>query len=396
VKLKLLVILPRFPYPLEKGDKLRAFHQIKNLANSFEITLCAISDHAISQAHKDKLLTYCTDIEIIRLYRFQIYINLIRALLFGRLPLQVAWFFNRRGRSRIRRIIRDKKPDRIFCQLIRTSEYVRDIKNVPKTLDYMDVFSKGMDRRQNLAPWYLKWVFRLEYRRLLKYEHAIFDHFDEKVIISAQDRDLIVHPHKNNIEVIANGVDTEFFHPIDADKDFDILFNGNMNYPPNVEAVEFLVRDILPLVHDKYPETRLLISGASPSSRVKVLRSSHVVISGWVDDIRYSFARSRMMVAPMLISIGLQNKLLEAMAMKIPCITTPLANNALKANEGSDILVGSSAKELADNIVFLLENPAAQKEIGEKGYHYAVNNFNWQSVSTNLAEVIGRSAQAHP
>ena len=179
--------------------------------------------------------------------------------------------------------------------------------------------------------------------------------------------------------------DTEYFHPIERKKEFEILFNGNMNYPPNEESVEFLVKKILPLVKEKKKDARLLISGASPSQKVWALRSDSVVISGWVDDVRENFSKSKMLVAPMQISIGLQNKLIQAMAMEIPCITSALSNNAIGAKDGEEILIAGTPQEYADKIIFLLDNEEKAKEIAKKAYDFAGQKFNW-TLSASLLE----------
>ena len=171
-------------------------------------------------------------------------------------------------------------------------------------------------------------------------------------------------------------------------KEFDLLFNGNMNYPPNIESVEYLVEKIMPYVWNRRPETRLLISGATPNARVLELASDKVVVSGWVDDVRENYAKSKILVAPMQISIGLQNKLLEAMAMQIPCVTSSLANNALKAKHNEEIMVADTPEQYALLILELLHNEPKARQIALKGYEYALNNFNWQSTTAILEQLM--------
>jgi glycosyltransferase involved in cell wall biosynthesis len=245
-----------------------------------------------------------------------------------------------------------------------------------------------MDRRLATARPHMKLPVAMERRRLVAYEREAFERFDHHTIISEQDRELIPHPRNGEIEVIRNGVDTEFFHPVERERDWDLLFNGNMGYPPNVEAVEFLVGEVLPVVWARRPQTTLLISGATPSPRVTALESERVKVSGWVDDVRDSYAGARVLVAPMLISIGLQNKLLEAMAMKVPCITTSLANNALRARPGEEVLVGDTAMELAIHIVELLEDPARAAAIGAGGLELVRRAYDWESTTAHLERLM--------
>jgi glycosyltransferase involved in cell wall biosynthesis len=144
----------------------------------------------------------------------------------------------------------------------------------------------------------------------------------------------------------------------------------------------------MPLVWQKLPDTRLLISGASPSKKVLALKSEKIEVSGWVDDIRYNFAISKVLVAPMQISIGLQNKLLEAMAMQLPCVTSTLANNAIGAKHNNQIMVADTPEEYAKHIIELLENEAKAKQIALNGYRFVINNFNWQSTTAQLEKLM--------
>jgi sugar transferase (PEP-CTERM/EpsH1 system associated) len=375
---KIVVILSRVPYPLEKGDKLRAFNQIKQLSKSNEIILFALSDSGYDEKAENELRKYCSVISIIRFSKITILFNLIRTLFNGK-PFQVGYFYFKSAQKKVDALIKKHQPDHIYCQLIRTAEYAKGYSTIPKTLDYMDVFSKGMERRKYSAPFYLKPLLGIEYRRLIKYENKIFNYFNNKTIISGQDKNLIPHPQKNDIVVVPNGVDTDFFKPLPCKKEYELLFNGNMNYPPNIESVQYLVNKIMPLVWKQLPNTRLLISGATPHPKVLELKSDKVIISGWVDDIRENFMKCKILIAPMQISIGLQNKLLEAMAMKLPCVTSVLANNALGAVNNQQIMVAQTPEEYAECIFVLLKDENKAKQLAENAYQFVNDNFNWES-----------------
>ncbi|MBE9480689.1 MAG: glycosyltransferase [Bacteroidetes bacterium] len=388
--MKIFILLSRIPYPLEKGDKLRAFYHIKYLSKNNEITLFALND---SKVNKEKafqaLQPYCRSINFFDLSKFSILFNVLLAFFNGK-PLQSGYFFSSRAKNRINKIISETKPDHIFCQLVRVAEYVKN-QNIPKTLDYQDVFSKGVERRIQPASFYLKPLLKLEYKRLLKYENKIFDYFDNKTIISEPDRELIPHPEKDKIVIVMNGVDTDFFKPIDRKKEYDIVFTGNMGYPPNVNGVEFLVKQILPIVRRNKPEIKVLIAGANPDRKVIAVKSKNIHVTGWVEDIREYYAKARIFIAPMQIGTGLQNKLLEAMAMKIPCISSHLANNALNAKSGKEIKIGNSAEEYAQHIIYLLDNKDKADEIALNGYNFVLNNYNWEKATEKLEELMFNS-----
>jgi glycosyltransferase involved in cell wall biosynthesis len=230
-------------------------------------------------------------------------------------------------------------------------------------------------------------IIAMEHRRLLKYEYNIFQYFTHKTIISDQDKDFIQHPQKNEIRIISNGVDTDYFNAIPHKKEFELIFNGNMNYPPNVESVEYLVNKIMPLIWEKLPKVRLLISGASPNKKVLALKSNRVEISGWIFDVRENFAKSKILVAPMQISIGLQNKLLEAMAMKLPCVTSKMANNALGAVPNHQVFVAETPEQYAQFVIELLQDEEKANNIGLNGYNFVVNKFNWKTTTALLEEL---------
>jgi len=180
--MKLVVLLPRVPYPLDKGDKLRAYHQLKELSKSFTLKVIALDDIGVEQSVIDHLEGQF-DFELIRLNKISIYLNLLRAL-FSSKPYQVHYFYQRSASIKVKSILEKFKPDHIYCQLIRTSEYVKNIHDIPKTIDYMDTFSKGMERRVEGASVLKRPFIEAEASRLLKYESLIFDYFENKTIIS--------------------------------------------------------------------------------------------------------------------------------------------------------------------------------------------------------------------
>lgn len=384
--MKLLVLLSRIPYPLEKGDKLRAFNQIRLLSEHHSIILCALTDHCIDSRARDVLSPYCSEVHFFKLKKPSIALNVLRAFFSGA-PLQTGYFFNQRIYLEIRRIIDEHKPDHIFCQLIRMAEYARGI-NVSSTLDYQDALSKGMERRMLLASCITAPVFRMEFKRLLCYERLVFNDFDNKLIISEADRDCIDHHNRATIKIVPNGIDHEYFKPFQAEKDFELVFTGNMSYPPNVNCAEYIVRNILPELQTIMPGIRLLIAGADPVKKVRGLASENVSVSGWVEDIRDSYARSKIFIAPMQIGTGMQNKILEAMAMKVPCITSKLANNAIMAKAGEEIFIGTKPEEYAAMIVQLLRDNNLYHSVAEKAYSMVINKFSWRSSVDLLDSII--------
>ena len=385
--MKVLVLLSRVPYPLEKGDKLRAFNQIKWLARDHQVVLCCLNDLRLHPDALKVLKPICAEIMIIRIHRLFIFFRLVAGL-FSQKPLQVHYFYSKRAQKIIDRLIEKHLPKHLYCQLVRIAEYARKYTVLTKTLDYMDALSTGAERRIQGAPFYLRPLLRLEARRLITYESMVYNDFQHHTIISLQDRELIHHTDKNNISIIPNGVDMEFFQPRQQERQYDLLFTGNMSYPPNVRAARYIVKSILPLLIAQRPNLRVLIAGASPAPTVKSLQSEQVHISGWVEDIRDCYAQSRILIAPMQIGTGLQNKLLEGMAMQLPCITSALANNALQAPAGRAVLIGNSPEEYAQLVLTLLDDPSLFESISHAGYQFVKQHYNWQQTTNQLQQLM--------
>lgn len=387
----MLFIVSRFPYPLEKGDKLRAFYQLKELSKEFNVILICTTDIPVSKEHEQIVSQFCTQIHIFQLTRLGLLFQLLKTIL-GSKPLQVHYFYRRSIHRKIRQITAQCKPSHIYCQLIRVSEYVKNEHLVPKTLDYMDALSKGMERRVQTEVWYKKWFYRLESKRLKQYERRIFDYFEHKTIISEQDRKLIYHPDNQKITVVPNGIDASFFETLPIKKDYDLVFTGNFSYAPNIEAAICLAEEIVPRLHRNGIPCKLLLSGASPSKRVLELQSEYVTVTGWVDDIRASYQRSRIFVAPLFIGTGLQNKLLEAMASELPCITTPLSNNALGGIDGENIVLAEDIDTFVEKITQGLVIEGNFSSIATKGKSYIELIYSWEKQTLKLLHLLRTSS----
>lgn len=386
---KLVMMTSRFPYPLEKGDKLRAFNQIKQLSEKFNIVLIAISDIRVNKEDIEEVRKYCTTIYLIRLSKISILFNLLFQTLTNK-PFQVGYFYSSKNNARIKHILKEEKPDHIYCQLIRVSEYVKNYHQCSKTIDYMDALSKGIERRANKAPFYSKWLFNIEAKRLSNYERKVFDYFENQVMISEQDKNFIIHPDRNKIYCIPNGVDDSFFENIDCKKDSDIVFVGNLSYAPNIEAVHYLVEKIAPYFIKENPNFKILLSGATPSNSIKKLikDNPNIELTGWVKDIRTSYSRGKVFVAPMMIGTGMQNKLIEAMALGVPCVTTSLANNAIKAIHEESILVADSEQQFINAIEELLSNKDLSEKIIKGAKTLIQKEYNWKATTSVLTEII--------
>ncbi len=386
--MKIVVILSRVPYPLEKGDQLRAFHHIKALNKKHEIILCCLNDNKLHPEAKQKLKAICSELHIIKLNKFRIAFNLIKAI-FSDLPFQVHYFYQKNAQKQIDSIIDKHLPGHLFVQLVRTAKYASKYTFMSSTFDYMDAFSTGVERRIKYSLPGLKQLFTVESDRLKTYEAEVFKFFRNKIIISEQDKELIRHTDKSEITVVPNGVDLDFFQPDTSVRaEYDLVFVGNMSYPPNIQAAVYLARQILPQIHLSRPRVTLRICGVNPTAKVKALSTDCIEVTGRVPDIREAYLKARIFTAPMLIGTGLQNKLLEAMALGIPCVTSSLANKALGAEPENEILLGDHPAHYAAQIISLLEDEEKRKKIARNGYRFLVENFSWDRHNSALLDLI--------
>ncbi|MDR1951154.1 MAG: glycosyltransferase [Bacteroidales bacterium] len=381
--MKILMILSRFPFPLEKGDKLRAFYHIKTLSEQHEVYLFCITSQNPTDEMMQALSPYCKEIRWFRPTKFEILLNIFR-IVWTRKPVQNAFFVFKKAKQKLQKYIDDIRPDHLFFQLVRTVDYAEGNAHIPKTLDYQDAFSLGMLRRAEQAKFPMSRLFISEYRRLIFEEVMAFNKFEHKIIISETDRKFICHSMRNDISVVKNGVDLDFFKPdLSALKTADLLFVGNLSYPPNVRAMDFLVKEIMPKLVQKDPSVKLLIAGANPSKKRLKYQSENIQILANPKDIREAYNTAKIFVAPMMIGTGLQNKLLEAMAMRLPCITTPLANSGLRAAPNTEILIAETANEFVNQILYLKNNPDVCKQLSERAFEFVSQSFSWKKEVEN-------------
>jgi sugar transferase (PEP-CTERM/EpsH1 system associated) len=381
--MKLLVVLSRIPFPLEKGDKLRAYYQIKELSRWHDLYLIALYGHSVPSEAMRELTPYCREVHFLKQHPVRSVLNMASALLLG-LPLQCGYFYSHRNHKRISKIIQAVQPDAIYCQLFRMAEYVRDCR-IPKVLDYQDAFSKGMERRAQKAFPLLRPIMRMEARRIARYETDIFEDFEYKTMITSLDRECIQHPMNEEIVVVPNGVDFNRFKHEEVAKTHDLIFSGNMNYPPNVDAAVCLAKEILPELKKRYPELKLMIAGADPTKKVRSLQSDSVTVTGWVPSMTDCYAQSRIFVAPMRLGTGLQNKLLEAMSMRLPCVTSPLAAKPLDpAVEKGAIIACNTTLQYVDTLSRLLSDPCYYTELAQRGQEFVYEHYDWTNATKRL------------
>jgi polysaccharide biosynthesis protein PslH len=448
---KILVLTSRFPFPLEKGDKLRIFNQMRELARAgHDIVLAALAEGAVSDVFLKELEQFCQRVYVFKLSKIAIFGNISSNILRGcPLPFQTAYFLNSTIKSQIKQVIAKEKPDHIYCHLVRMSEYVKDV-NLPKTLDFMDAFGAGTQRRAAISSLFMRPLWHFEAHLMLKYEKKIATHFSNLTIISEQDRARLPISVEA-VTVVGNGVDIDFFSlthfnktqlesikrnlevignelsvnkneieliknelnsinnelnsikhnteltenelkvihsNADLIKKYDVCFVGNLGYYSNVEAVRFLIKKIYPLLKAQKPDIKILLAGARPTTEIQYFANENICVLGWLDDIREAYASSRTLVAPLMHGIGQQNKILEAMAMSVPVVSTSRVNNAIGAVPETEILLADTEGVFAEQILRLLQNVDLQMLIAKNGRAFVEKHYSWQGATTALERLI--------
>jgi polysaccharide biosynthesis protein PslH len=383
LKPKIVILLSRFPYPLEKGDKLRAYNQIIGLQHFFEIHLIAISNHDIQQTYLQALEPFVKTITILHQPIWKSYGNAAIGL-FGKNPLQVAYYYQNNTLQKLNAIIETIQPQIIYTQLARMAKYVLKF-SCKKVLDFQDAFSLNYSRSSKQKNIFFKYLFQLEASRMKLWEKKLVSLFDATTIISAADKNYIAD---NSIHIIRNGVDHRFFKYANQPKNYDIVFVGNLGYDPNILAVEFIVHQLLPELLKTNATIQILIAGANPSNKIKNYQNKNITIQYWLPDIRDAYAAAKIFVAPLFTGAGLQNKLLEAMSMEMPCITTTVCNAALQANPNVEILIADTVKDVVNQINLLLCNEEKYQLLSKNGRKLVETHFDWQSANINLANLL--------
>ena len=380
------MLTSRFPYPLERGDKLRIYHQIKELSKHFEVILIALTDKNTTP-EEIEILSKFAKIYTIKTSNFEKGVNLLKGWAQG-LPLSVAIFTNENYQQEINYILQQEKPDVLYCQLIRMAEYAKGFEG-KKIIDYQDAFSENMRRRAQKTNFLFRILFNHEAKRLSEYEAKSYHFFQKHFIISNTDKAALSFVEKTNIGICQNGIDTDFFQAdLSVTKKYDIVFVGNLGYHPNVEAAQFIVNEIVTKLKKYKPDIKILLAGARPSLAVKNLASENVTVVGWLDDIRDAYNEGKIFVAPLFQGSGQQNKVLETMAMQVPCVTTSIVNASTGALENEAILIANTADDFVEKIIFLLENKNIYNKLKNNALQFILTKFSWQKRTQILIDAM--------
>ena len=385
--MRILFLTPRFPYPPLKGDRLRAYHQIRHLAARHEIALLSFIEAERETKWIPELAKYCYRIETVLLRPVRSYLNMVMGALSG-LPFQCLYYRSPAMRQTLREVVEAERPDVVHVQLARMAPYASQTAPLPTVIDLVDALALNFKRRlaRERPAW--KPLVYLEWKRAERYQGEICRQFNHMVVTSPAD--MAALPSDARVVANPNGVDTEYFSYITpGSKDTDtIIFTGNMGYFPNIDAVDFFCREVFPQVKKAHSRVQFLIVGANPHGRVLELgKLDGVHVVGYVEDIRKFLGRAAIAVCPMKAGSGIQNKVLEALAMGTPVVATSQAVAALEATDGQHLLIADTAEDFAEQVVRLLKDPSLRRMLGQAGRKLVEEKYTWETSVNQLENI---------
>jgi sugar transferase (PEP-CTERM/EpsH1 system associated) len=395
----LLLLAHRLPYPPNKGDKIRSFHLLHYLSRRYRVYLGAFVDDPADWRHADTVRGYCADSCLLPLHRRGALARSSPALLTGE-ALTPRFYGDRRMGQWVARILADTGASRVLAFSAAMARFLvpPPIAGVRLVTDFVDVDSDKWAQYGQRKGALGGWVYRREGRRLLAFERRVAAASAAAMFVSRAEADLfsrLAPEVVDRVTWVENGVDTDYFAPAPWLRDpyppgtAPLVFTGAMDYWPNIDAVDWFARRVFPRIRARWPEARFFVVGARPTEAVRQLqRISGVTVTGGVTDIRPYLAHACLAVAPMRVARGIQNKVLEAMAMGRPVLATAKALEGLELPEAGR-LQADSEEALVDEALAVL---ADGRNRGEHNRAWVQQRYAWDSHLARVADLLdGRS-----
>lgn len=389
----------RIPFPPNKGDKIRAFHQLKAIAARHEVDLFTLADDPADLVYQNDLAEYCRQVSVAEIKPL---LARIRALPFflTSTALTLPYFYSSRLDAAFRDAVLRRSYDRIFVYCSAMAQYVKSEYSIPVLTDFVDVDSDKWTQYADHSRLPMSAVYRRESQCLRRYEQEICERSADVVVTTEREARMLreIHP-RANVHVISNGVDTDYFTPQQANLSGlpAVAFTGDMSYLPNASAAIYFATEVLPIIRGSVPGIRFLVIGRNPGPEVKKLEAlPGVTVTGSVPDIRSYMAQAAVFVAPLSIAAGIQNKTLEAMACGLPVVATPRAVQGLSPEIAMLVDVGTNSVELADKVIGLLRDPEIARCKGIEGRRRVIVRYGWKQPLDQLVEILENPSLRQP
>ncbi len=354
----ILMLAHRIPYPPNKGDKIRSYHLLRRLARDYRVHLGAFIDDRRDFVHAEKLGKLCADTCLIGLAPWRARLRSATGLLTGE-ALTLPYYRHRRMRAWVRQVQHEHRLQAVVCFSSAMAQYLGEIGDGPRRIvDFVDVDSDKWRQYSGTRYGPMGWLYRREARELLTYERAVAASADASIFVSANEVALfqkLAPESAARLVAIENGVDTDYFDPHGSYANPYplsgpvLVFTGAMDYWANIDAVSWFAREVLPGLRRRLPGVCFAIVGARPGAAVRCLTQlPGVMVTGAVADIRPYLAHAHLAVAPLRIARGIQNKVLEALAMGRPLLATPAALAGVDLEEDLPVWRAESAAAMID------------------------------------------------
>jgi sugar transferase (PEP-CTERM/EpsH1 system associated) len=394
----ILYLCQRVPFPPTKGEKIRAYHHLTQLARRHEIHLLCLADSRGDFEQARFLEGICASVHVVYRSPRVARILALAAIVSGR-PLSVAAFDSRDFRRRVAERIRAARPDLLFAYSCAMAPYLEGMSGTPRVIDFVDADSEKWRAYGRVHSFPKALLFALEAERLARYESRVASEFDASIFVSEAEAEIVRRRTPGReLTVFPNGVDLEAFRPVhdpERPREPTVVFTGVMGYYPNVDAVSYFARDVLPLVRSRIPQARFAIVGRDPAGAVRRLaKLPGVLVTGTVPDVRPYLADAAIAVAPFRIARGVQNKVLEAMASGLPVVGTSLAFQALAVTSDDGVRMADTPERLAEAVVALLCDAGERAACGHRARLYVERHHDWDRLGDQLESFLATRAGA--
>lgn len=390
----ILFLAHRVPWPPDRGDKIRSYHILKALARLAPVTLVAFADDAEEARAAQALAPLLAGMTIVPRAGSRVRAGL--AALARRRPVSLAAFDSAAMRHAVADALADARIDRVFAFSGQMAQFVpNDRPELRFVMDFVDMDSAKFADYAAARAGPARWLHAREARLLRRFEAATAARADLSLFVSAAEAALFeAETGAHNVAVLENGIDLAFFDPAAGFSRMGpgdgplIVFTGQMDYAPNAEAVTAFARGPFVAVRERHPRARFAIVGRSPTPGVRALaRLPGVTVTGGVPEVRSWLAAADVVVAPLALARGVQNKVLEAMAMARPVVASPQAHEGIDALPGRDLIVASAATQ-ADAILRLLADPPRAVTLGQAARARMATRYAWAERLAPLAEMM--------
>ena len=391
----LLFLVHRIPYPPNKGDKIRSYNFLKGLVKNFNVHLATFIDDPEDWAYVDKVKALTVDSLFVNINPSLAKIKSLSGLLTNQ-PLTLPYYKNAQMQRWVDKTIEENNIEKVFVFSSTMAQFVQKHQNLEIVIDFVDVDSDKWLQYSQKTSWPMNWVYKREAKRLLAYDSEMAKLAKMNLFVSEEESKLfkaLVDTEANKISFVNNGVDLEYFNNTEQyqavydTSDNIIVFTGAMDYWANVDAVIWFVTEVFPIIRQQCSTAQFYIVGSKPTKDVlKLANHAGVFVTGRVEDIRPYLFFANVVVAPLLIARGIQNKVLEAMAMGKKVVVTPQAIEGIEIVD-EDVYTLEKPNDVASKVLELLEDSQPAQFI-EKNRQFVEQNFSWDASLESLTDFI--------